>query len=345
MALAGDEPSVERYEKLRRVGEGTYGVVFQARDRLSGEVVALKRVRTEKERNGGVPVTALREIRLLARLRHRHIVHLRHVVPGTKAGDVFLVFDYIPHDLAALLDRAVACSAPSPFTLSEVKTLALQLLSAVAFLHTRCVLHRDLKLSNLLYTDDGRLLLCDFGMARTVSPRGCAALTPTVVTLWYRAPELLLGCKDYGPAVDTWAVGCILGELLCRKPLFQGSTELAVWKCIVGLLGQPSERIWPAWGSLPRASVLAASDAAQPFNFLKRSFPDLSAAGVDCVNALLTFDPAKRASAEDAARHAFFSERPLPRDQAAMPRFPSLHETGRALVQEQPADSKRARHE
>jgi cyclin-dependent kinase 10 len=327
LAAAVATGGVERFEKLGRIGEGTYGVVYRARDRATGELVALKKVRMDRERDG-MPVTSLREMRLLRESAHPHIVRLRAVVSGARADAVFLVFDYAEHDLAALLDAAAMQRAPPPFSASEVKTLLLQLLSAVAFLHARCVLHRDLKLSNLLYTNAGMLKLADFGLARNASPvAGSGALTPRVVTLWYRAPELLLGCTQYGTPVDAWAAGCILGELLRREPLFPGTDEAETWRYMVALLGTPTERIWPGWSRLPRAGSVAggAASAAQNFNFLKRDFPDVSPAGIELLNQLLTYDPRKRAGAAEAAAHAWFSERPLPRQPAAMPRFPCAH--------------------
>jgi cyclin-dependent kinase 10 len=290
--------------------------------------VALKKVRMDRERDG-MPVTSLREMRILAKSAHPHIVRLRCVVSGARADATFLVFDYAEHDLAALLDAAAARREPPPFSTGEVKTLLAQLLDAVAFLHARCVLHRDLKLSNLLYTNAGVLKLADFGLARNASPTGSGALTPRVVTLWYRAPELLLGAAEYGTPIDAWAAGCIAGELLRREPLFPGSNEGETWRHMVALLGTPSERIWPGWSRLPRAGSVAGCGtgavAPQSFNYLKRDFPDVSPAGVELLNTLLTYDPRKRASMEEAARHAWFREAPRPRPPEAMPRFPCSH--------------------
>jgi serine/threonine protein kinase len=186
---------------------------------------------------------------------------------------------------------------------------------------------RDLKLSNLLYTNAGMLKLADFGLARTASPLGAAAgaLTPRVVTLWYRAPELLLGSGEYGSPVDAWAAGCVMGELLRREPLFPGRDEAEMWRMVVALLGTPSDRIWPGWSRLPRAGSVTAGAAQQNYNYLKRDLPDVSPAGVELLNALLTFDPRKRLTLDEAARHAWFRERPLPRAPEAMPRFPSSH--------------------
>lgn len=220
---------VTAFSKIDKIGEGTYGSVYLARDRESGELVALKRAKLSGSGfdREGMPQTSVREVCLLRRLSHPNIVRLREVVVGSKLESVFLVFEYCQHDLAKLLD-----SMPRPFALEEVKCLSTQLLHAVAHLHACRVLHRDLKMSNLLLTSAGGLKLCDFGLARTyVPPTG--AYTPRVVTLWYRAPELLLGAAEYGAPVDMWAVGCIVGELLLHRPLMPASTELKQFELMV----------------------------------------------------------------------------------------------------------------
>ncbi|GBF94202.1 cell division cycle 2 [Raphidocelis subcapitata] len=307
------------YEKIHRVGEGTYGVVYKARHIPTGRIVALKKVRFERSREG-VPVTSVRELRVLQECRHPNIVHLERVVTGSKADSVFLVFEYAEHDLGRLLD-----AMPTPFTESEVKCLVRQLLSAVAFLHQNAVLHRDIKLSNLLYTAQGDLKLCDFGLARHARPPG-APLTPRVVTLWYRAPELLLGADEYSEAVDCWAVGCVLGELLKHEPLFpaQGERECLDMQC--RLLGTPSPRIWPGMVDLPGA--LDARLHQQPYNNLRRAFPGIGEAGLSLLNGLLTYDPARRLTARGALAHPYFREKPFPKQARDMPTFPSSHEPG-----------------
>ena len=300
--------------------------VYRARDRVTGELVALKKVRMGERERDGIPQTALREIRLLRTCAHHpHVVRLRGVVSGAKPDSIFLVFDYAEHDLAQLLDAATAQRAPPPFTPGEVKTLVQQLFGAVAFLHSRCVLHRDLKLSNLLYTNTGMLKLADFGLARTASPVGAGSLTPRVVTLWYRAPELLLGSPEYGSPVDAWSSGCVMGELLRREPLFPGRDEPEVWRMFVSLLGTPSERIWPGWSRLPRVGSVAGGAPQQQYNFLKRDFPDVSPAGIELLNRLLAFDPRARLTLDEATRHAWVRERPYTRSPEAMPRFPASH--------------------
>lgn len=192
------------FEKLNLLGEGTYGSVYRALDKSTGELVALKKIRPVKEKSG-FPLTSIREVQLLQQVHHPHIIRLREMAVGRKVENIFLVFDYCSHDLATLIDRMTR-----PFSESEVKRIMLQLLSATEYLHRNFIIHRDLKLSNLLIDSSGRLQLADFGLARLFS-NPLVAMTPKVVTLWYRAPELLLGTDKYHSAVDMWAVGAIFG--------------------------------------------------------------------------------------------------------------------------------------
>jgi cyclin-dependent kinase 10 len=302
---------VHNFAKGDKLGEGTYGSVYRATDKRTGAAVALKRLKLsgagfERE---GMPLTALREISLLRRVCHPNIITLLEVAVGHRADAVFLVFEYCPHELSRLVDTMAR-----PFGQGEVRWMAAELLRAVAYLHANLIVHRDLKMSNLLLSADGTLKLCDFGLARTVSlsaneggeARG-EAYTPKVVTLWYRAPELLLGTSSYGPAVDMWSIGCIVGELLLHRPLIPASTELGQLTAICNLLGTPSARIWPGVTALPLWGKLDLPE--QPYNDLAVRFSKVrpGEAALDFLNALLTFDPHQRASAASAATHAYLT--------------------------------------
>ena len=161
--------------------------------------------------------------------------------------------------------------------------------------------------------------LADFGLARTFG-YPYKAMTPIVVTLWYRAPELLLGSKVQTTAVDMWAVGCIFGELLDNKPLMTGRSEINQFQLIVDLLGTPSDQIWPGFTSLPGAKSI--NFKRQPYNNLKHKFSWLSPAGLTLINHLLMYDPCKRASAADCLQNSYFVEKPLPVQPDMMPTFP-----------------------
>ncbi len=177
---------VSEFEKLNCIGKGTYGVVYRGRDKINQEIVALKKVRMENEQ-WGLPISSMREINLLLNLRHENIVELREIAVGKSLRSIFLVMTYCEQDLASLLDHM-----SQPFTEAQVKCIALQLFRGLNYIHKRFIVHRDIKVSNLLLTDHGCLKIADFGLARQFTlPNG--TMTPMVVTLWYRAPELLFG--------------------------------------------------------------------------------------------------------------------------------------------------------
>jgi cell division cycle 2-like protein len=321
--------SVDSFARLNHIDEGTYGVVFRARDRVSGRVVALKKVKMEKEKEG-FPLTSLREINILLSFRHPNIVNVTEVVVGNSLDSIFMVMEFMEHDLKNLMDEMRA-----PFTISEVKCYMAQLLAGVAYLHANWVLHRDLKTSNILVNNRGELKICDFGMARQYgSP--LRPYTHMVVTLWYRPPELLLGCTTYSTAVDMWSCGCIAAELLARQPLLPGRSEIEQLDKIFKLLGTPHDGIWPGFSNLPL--VRKVKFVQQPYNNLRNRFPArgpdgraaLSDAGFDLLNRLLAYDPAKRLSAEEALAHPWFAESPPAKDKALMPTMPTRADGGAA---------------
>ncbi|OUM65254.1 hypothetical protein PIROE2DRAFT_60173 [Piromyces sp. E2] len=211
--------SVDNYEKLNRIEEGAYGVVYRARDKETGEIIALKKLKLDKEKFG-FPTTSLREIQMLLMAKHPNIVDVKEIAIGSDINKVFIAMEFVEHDLKSLMEEM-----EDPFLQSEIKTIMLQLLSAVALLHSYWIIHRDLKTSNILMNNKGQIKLADFGLARRFGS-SMNRLTPLVVTLWYRAPELLLGEKNYTKAIDMWSIGCIFAELVNKAPLFPGTTEI-----------------------------------------------------------------------------------------------------------------------
>lgn len=307
--------SVSEFERLNRIEEGSYGIVSRARNRATGEIVALKQLKLDKEKQG-FPITSLREIHTLLEARHPHIVELKELVVGDTLSQVFLVMEFVEHDLKSLLS-----SMRTPFLPSEVKTLMQQLLSAVALMHSRWIVHRDLKTSNLLMTNRGRIKIADFGLARLFGDP-LKDMTALVVTLWYRAPELLLGTSIYDTAVDMWSVGCIFGELLLKEPLFQGKNETDQLARIFRLLGKPTEATWPGLASLPNGRV--AQSAGPTKSNLHHHFRYSTAATLDLLECLLTYDPQRRITAEEALQHPYFTESPLPAHPDTFGSFPSV---------------------
>jgi len=337
--------SVMVYTRLNTIEEGTYGVVHRARDADTGEVVALKKIKMEKP-TGSFPITSLREINILMAIDHPNIVKLKEIVIGEDLKSIYMVMEYLDHDMKQLLGQI-----KQPFRQSEVKTLMRQLLSAVDALHKGWILHRDLKTSNLLYSNDGTLKICDFGLARKYgSPIG--EYTLLVVTLWYRAPELLLGSKKYTEAVDMWSVGCIFAEFLTRKPLLPGRGEMDQLEKMFDLLGSPTKEQWPDFENLKHAKNFRW--AKNKKSKLRNKFPKqnfgggfyLDDLGFDLLIRLLAYDPKKRISAEDALNHDWFKAAPRPQALSLMPTFPSANERNRRkksskkVIAEEKKDSK-----
>ncbi|XP_062210692.1 probable serine/threonine-protein kinase At1g54610 isoform X3 [Phragmites australis] len=219
-ALRGWAPRrADTFEKLNKIGSGTYSNVYRARDTVTGRIVALKKVRFDNLEPESVKFMA-REILILRRLDHPNVVKLEGLVTSRMSCSLYLVFEYMEHDLAGL-----AASPDVKFTLPQIKCYMQQLLSGLEHCHDNNVLHRDIKGSNLLLDNNGILKIADFGLAAFFDPRHKRPMTSRVVTLWYRPPELLLGATDYGVGVDLWSAGCILAELLYGKPIMPGRTE------------------------------------------------------------------------------------------------------------------------
>ncbi|GAX14881.1 cyclin-dependent kinase 10 [Fistulifera solaris] len=306
----------DRYEKVGRIGEGSYGVVYKAIDRQTNCTVALKRCIPHHESSDGFPITTLREIESLKLCsKHPNIVGL-HQVAVSESGGVFLVFEHCDKDLAAILDDYYAKHKSSPFPEASVKRLFLQLLSALEYLHDHHLIHRDLKLSNLLYKE-GSLKLADFGLSRPFST-GMHALTPTVASLWYRPPELLLGATTYTQSIDMWASGCIWCELLIGSPLFPGKTEMEQINKIFKALGVPSE--WPA--SLKDLLLTTSIGLLPtPTKELLDRFAFLQVTGLRMLTSLLNYEPEQRWTASRALESPYFLDKPFPTPESEMRRF------------------------
>jgi len=235
------------------------------------------------------------------------------------------------HDLKGLVEEM-----PQPFQLSEIKQLMLQLFRGIGYLHENFIMHRDLKPHNILLNNRGLLKICDFGMARQYSSSSDAEYTPGVCTAWYRAPEVMLGAQRYGPAMDMWACGCILGELILHETLFNGRSEMDMLAQFCDLLGAPNDRTWPNFRNLPEARSLAWSKCNQHNKLAQKflpasgigvtSYPTLSESGLDLVSRLLSWDPEKRLTAEECLAHPWFEEYPRAKPRKDMPKFETTKE-------------------
>ncbi|KAJ1444991.1 kinase-like domain-containing protein [Pelagophyceae sp. CCMP2097] len=312
------------YVIKEQIGEGVYGKVHRAREDSTGETVALKRVKndltSEKE---GFPITALREIQILLDLKHECIVPLREVAISDQERSVYLVFDYLEHDLNGLVE-STSCG----LTEAHICCYMRQLVEGVAYMHSRSFLHRDIKASNLLISNDGHLKIGDWGLARRWDPTPNVSYTNRVITLWYRPPELLLGAvrfdDGYGTAIDVWSIGCIIAELLHRKPILPGNTEMEQMKLIFDLLGSPTEAVWPGVERLPLWNTFGpreddsddeASDQppAKP-RVLRDRFSKFERHSLDLIDDILVYCPKKRMSAQTALEHPYFRKAKQPHE-------------------------------
>ncbi|KAJ5971231.1 uncharacterized protein N7479_001149 [Penicillium vulpinum] len=303
---------MENYQKIEKVGEGAYGVVYKARElKHPHRIVALKKIRLEAE-DEGVPSTAIREISLLKEMKDQNIVQLLNIV-HVDSLNLYLVMEFLDLDLKKYMDalpfseggRGKPLPKGSRITLglddAVVKKFMAQLLEGVRYCHSHRILHRDLKPQNLLIDREGSLKLGDFGLARAFRIP-LRRYTHEVVTLWYRAPEILLGSPLYSTGVDMWSVGAIFAEMCTRKPLFPADSEIEEIFTIFRLLGTPNEKTWPGVTVLP--------DYKNSFPQWRRSstplVPNIESAGYELLEALLQYDPAKRLSAKQACLHHYF---------------------------------------
>jgi serine/threonine protein kinase len=278
----------------KSVGQGVYGVVYKAEDVKTREAVALKKIRRDYN-NEGIPRTELREISLLHELRHPNIVLLKNCLYEDNRW--FLVFEFVDTDL-----RKYITSTEGPLDPKLVKSLMHQLCSGLSYCHSRGIMHRDLKPANLLVSKSGVLKIADFGLGRSFTPP-IRVLTHEVVTLWYRAPEILLGSQAYSPSVDVWGVGCIFAELVMKSPLFPGTSEVDELRMIFSLLGTPNDDVWPDVTKLPEWK---SDFPAWPRRSLHNKVHGLDEHGIDLLQSFLAYSPVHRISAKKALERSYF---------------------------------------
>lgn len=288
------------------VGSGTYGKVFKGVHVYTKDMVALKKIRMEGERDG-FPVTAIREIKLLQSLNHDNIVKLQEVM--VEKNDCFMVFEYLSHDLTGLLNHPT-------FRLDHAhkKDLAKQLFEGLDYLHRRGVLHRDIKAANILVSNTGQLKLADFGLARFYAKRNKLDYTNRVITIWYRSPELLLGETQYGPAVDIWSAACVLVEIFTKHAIFPGDGgEINQLDKIYNVLGTPTVQEWPGITEMQWFELLRPTERRRS-TFEEKYKERVTEAAFDLLSAMFLFDPAQRPSASDVLAHPYFAtEQPSPK--------------------------------
>ncbi|KZV87970.1 Pkinase-domain-containing protein [Exidia glandulosa HHB12029] len=313
------------YQLVLKIGEGTFGEVHKAVHKTTNETVALKRIFMHSETEG-VPITALREIRILKALKHENVLSLVDAMISRSKEDekptLYMVFPYMDYDLAGLLENKEA-----KLTTGMIKMFMQQLCRGTEYLHRNNILHRDMKAANLLISKTGQLIIADFGLARPCDAPDLPSdgqdygtrFTNMVVTRWYRPPELLLGARYYDGAVDMWGIGCIFAEMFTRSPILRGNSDGHQFMLIIELCGTPTEENWPTCpGFSPDAKL--QDDVPERYNFMSDPLAR------KLLDDFLVLDPAKRLTATDALAHDYFYANPPPMDLGSFPQWAPSHE-------------------
>lgn len=325
--------SIDLYAITGKLGEGTFGQVHRGTFKPTSTAVALKEIIIH-ERDDGIPITALREIKIMKALKHPNILHLLDMAvdkskpAGKRFSTFYMVMSYMDHDMCGLLHNR-----DIKFTLPHIKLYMQQLLAGVEFLHAQQYMHRDMKSANVLVSHNGNVKIADFGLARKYfeAPPSLQSATPAVrrytpkvVTRWYRPPELLLGEHFYTTAIDMWGVGCIFGEFFKRRVIIPGESDLDQLQLIFKLVGSPNDENMPGYARLPVAKEIMPIPQQQ--SLIQEVFHNVPSEARELLTGLLTLDPLKRLTAKGALNHKFFTQGVPAAEYGALPEFPSSRE-------------------
>lgn len=311
--LYGKLRSTTEFAKMEILGEGSSSDVYRAKDiKASNRIVAMKFLPRKKQAYS-ISIDSFREVNLLRNLDHENIIKLYDVAIGTEINSFCLILEYCPLSLAKLIDQY-----PTDIPFKQIKVIVQHMFQGLRFLHKNFIMHRDLKPNNLMITEDGLLKLIDLGSSRKYSYLNMAT-SPNVMTNWYEAPEILLNAPKYCSAVDLWSAGCIIAELLKRKPLFQGSGQINQINLIIDLIGTPTPNVWPGFLECKIPDWLGLKK--QPYNRLREHFSELGNLEVmEIISGLLVYNPQNRLSAEEVLDNDWFQRAPFPSSCIDIPR-------------------------
>ncbi|CAD8180828.1 unnamed protein product [Paramecium pentaurelia] len=291
---------MQNFSKEEKLGEGTYGIVTRAFDKKRGKVVAIKKLKLDNCDDEGVPSTTIREIAILQKLKHTNIINLLEIKYFMQEKKILLIFESMQCDLRKYLDKNQTLS------LNTIKLIIYQILLGLSFCHSRRVLHRDLKPQNILLNETMTLKLADFGLSR-VFPFPMPKFTKEIATLWYRAPELMLGDDNYGTGVDIWAVGCIMAECLIGRPLLAGDSQVDMLFRMMELLGTPTDNSYVGLSKLPHFKVTFPKFQGKDFlDVIPVLQHDRQA--LEILQSMLQFNPGKRPQAKELLKHNWFDD-------------------------------------
>ena len=289
-----------RFKTYKALGEGTYGIVYVAKDVQEDSLVALKKFRTRKAQDG-IDYNTIQEIRQLSELNHPNIVRFLGVFPSD--GSLYIATEFLPislHNMIYTKDESKILKE------ADIKCIMKMILEGLNYLHKHWILHRDLKPANMLLSTSGILKLIDFGLS-TDYPPDFGPMISQVVTQWYKAPELCFGAEYYGPAIDIWSVGCIFAEMLLNQPFLPGSNDLEELQRIADVFGPV---LWPGCNRLKGFVKIEPTIEVVPLASRFNVVSDVEA--IDLLSKLMTLDPSQRITAEDALNHPYFQSYPLP---------------------------------
>jgi cyclin-dependent kinase 7 len=288
------------YDIIRYLGEGTAGVVHQAKRKSDGLVVAIKQIKRTVYKHG-VNGSGLREVKILRELQHPNVIKLIDIQGGMD-GELHLVLEFCEADLDKMIKSdEIALHA------AHIKSFMSMLLKSLEYIHDRWILHRDLKPENILYSKEThQLKLTDFGLGRHYGSE--RMMSNNIVTIWYRSPEILFGAREYETGVDMWATGCIFGEMCIKQPMFKGMNEIDQLGKIFTATGTPTLTDWPDVDKLDRYVSFNTAPKI-PWEQWMTAVP---ADALDLLDKLLDLNPATRYTAKQALAHPYFSNAPAP---------------------------------